>query len=108
MAQLEIMQPDVDWRAFARRIRQLRIERGLTQSALAGDRYTAPYISTIEAGKRRPSGDAVRHLAERLGVSEGELLTGLRPNEEAEMVLEIQKARSTLAEGDSTTARTIE
>ena len=45
----------------------LRSERGLTQRQLAEPAYTPAYISTLEAGRVRPSETALRFLAERLG-----------------------------------------
>ena len=37
------------------RVRQLRIARGLTQTDLAGDRFSKEYVSQIERGKTRPT-----------------------------------------------------
>ena len=37
------------------RLRQLRIAAGLTQSELAGDRFSKEYVSQIERGKTRPT-----------------------------------------------------
>ncbi|GIG57452.1 transcriptional regulator [Longispora fulva] len=62
------------------RLYRLRTHKGLTQKELAGDRYTAAYISTVEAERRTPSTDALAYFASRLGVSPAELSTG-RPTE---------------------------
>ncbi|MEV6526385.1 helix-turn-helix transcriptional regulator [Longispora sp. NPDC051575] len=62
------------------RLYRLRTQKGLTQKELAGDRYTAAYISTVEAERRTPSTDALAYFASRLGVSPAELSTG-RPTE---------------------------
>ncbi|WP_018347854.1 helix-turn-helix domain-containing protein [Longispora albida] len=62
------------------RLHRLRTDRGLTQKDLAGERYTAAYISTVEAERRTPSTDALSYFAERLGVTPAELSTG-RPSE---------------------------
>lgn len=59
--------------AVGRRVRELRVRLGLTQADLAGDRYSAAYISTIETGRRRASGAILRYLAERLGVDVADL-----------------------------------
>ncbi len=61
---------------LGQRIYRLRLARGLTQRDLAGDRYTAAYVSSVESGRRSPSGDALRYFASRLGVTEDELVTG--------------------------------
>jgi tetratricopeptide (TPR) repeat protein len=51
-----------------RRIRAARLRAGLTQKALAGDRYTGSYISALEKGLTRASMAALQYLAGRLGV----------------------------------------
>jgi tetratricopeptide (TPR) repeat protein len=62
---------------IAERLRRLRLERGLSQRELAEPGVTPAYISRIEAGARQPSLKVVRMLADRLGVSEGYLETGV-------------------------------
>src|SRR5919205_168251 len=37
------------------RLRQLRVAAGLTQSDLAGERFSKEYVSQIERGKTRPT-----------------------------------------------------
>src|SRR5215212_10130852 len=64
---------------IGRRVLRLRTERGFTQRQLAEPAYTAAYVSTLESGKARPSEGALRHLAERLGVTYEELATGRSP-----------------------------
>ena len=49
------------------RVRALRAARGLTQAALAGERFSKEYVSQIERGKTRPSRQALEWLAARLG-----------------------------------------
>lgn len=92
---------------FATRLRQLRIDRGLTQQQLAEPRYTAAFVSTIEAGKRRPSRPALEHFAQRLGVDAGELETGVAPGTRARVQIAIQEARVLVAAGDSEPALAI-
>jgi len=48
-------------------VRQLRVAAGLTQTELAGDRFSKEYISQIERGKTRPTSETVDWLALRLG-----------------------------------------
>ena len=43
--------------SMGERVRQLRIARGLTQTELAGERFSKEYVSQIERGKTRPTGD---------------------------------------------------
>jgi transcriptional regulator with XRE-family HTH domain len=52
--------------AFGRRLRKLRLARGLSQSALAGDGMSTGYLSRLESGARQPTERAVTYLAERL------------------------------------------
>jgi tetratricopeptide (TPR) repeat protein len=59
------------------RVRQLRISQGLTQTDLAGERFSKEYVSQIERGKTRPTGDTVEWLAVRLGVDASFLETGV-------------------------------
>jgi transcriptional regulator with XRE-family HTH domain len=58
------------------RIRDLRRRLGMTQTDLAGDDYSAAYISTIETDRRRPSRRLLEYLAPRLGVDVGTLSGG--------------------------------
>ncbi|MDQ3690500.1 MAG: helix-turn-helix domain-containing protein, partial [Chloroflexota bacterium] len=61
-------------RAIGTRIRQKRLERGLSQRALARDRFTPSYISALETGAVKPSMAALSFLAERLECSINDLL----------------------------------
>jgi tetratricopeptide (TPR) repeat protein len=63
------------------RLRQLRVGAGLTQSELAGDRFSKEYVSQIERGKTRPTRETVEWLAKRLGVDSGFLANGLATDE---------------------------
>lgn len=62
-------------RTIGGRIRQARKAAGLTQSQLAGDRYTKAYISALESGISKPSMAALDYLAPRLGTTSADLLT---------------------------------
>jgi tetratricopeptide (TPR) repeat protein len=79
--------------AFGARLRRLRVQRSLSQRELADPVYTAAYISTVEAGKRRPSRAALEHFARRLGIEVDELLTGKPPGLEAQLGLRLNEAR---------------
>jgi tetratricopeptide (TPR) repeat protein len=59
------------------RLRQLRVAAGLTQSELAGERFSKEYVSQIERGKTRPTHGTIDWLAARLGVDAGFLANGV-------------------------------
>jgi tetratricopeptide (TPR) repeat protein len=63
------------------RLRQLRVAAGLTQSELAGDRFSKEYVSQIERGKTRPTAGTIDWLADRLGVDAGFLASGVATDE---------------------------
>ena len=65
------------------RLRRLRVAAGLTQSDLAGDRFSKEYISQIERGKTRPTRETIDWLALRLGVDAGFLASGVSADERA-------------------------
>jgi transcriptional regulator with XRE-family HTH domain len=52
---------------IADRVRQGRIDAGLSQTALAGDAFSPSYVSLIEAGRREPTDAALAILAARMG-----------------------------------------
>src|SRR5580765_4381674 len=54
------------------RVRQLRVAAGLTQTDLAGERFSKEYVSQIERGKTRPTRETIEWLAAKLGVDAGE------------------------------------
>ncbi|MCI3274840.1 helix-turn-helix domain-containing protein [Streptomyces cylindrosporus] len=86
---------------IGRRVQQLRGERGLTQRQLAEPAYTPAYISTLEAGRVRPSEEALRHIAERLGVEYEELVTGRPARLATDLRLGLTGAQRTLAAGEA-------
>src|SRR5260370_27898406 len=63
------------------RLRQLRVAAGLTQSELAGERFSKEYVSQIERGKTRPTRETIDWLAVRLGVDPGFLANGVATDE---------------------------
>lgn len=60
--------------AFGRRLRRLRLERGIKQTDLAGGPVSASYISRLEMGNRLPSPQTLSYLAASLGVPLAALL----------------------------------
>ncbi|MGW0512631.1 helix-turn-helix domain-containing protein [Streptomyces olivaceoviridis] len=59
---------------FGRRLKRLRLERGLSQAGLVGDGMSTGYLSRLESGERRPTERATAYLAERLGVDASALI----------------------------------
>ena len=85
---------------LATRLRDLRLQAGLTKTALAKPRYTVSYVSQIEAGRRTPSGEAVAFFAGQLGVSPQFLATGIPEEIEEELRYLLEEARARLREAD--------
>jgi transcriptional regulator with XRE-family HTH domain len=50
------------------RLRELRLAKGLSATALAAPYYTRAHISALELGKIAPSLHALAHFAKQLGV----------------------------------------
>jgi Flp pilus assembly protein TadD len=71
----------------------------MTQAELAGDRYSAAYVSTIETGRRRASRTVLEYLAPRLGVD----VADLSGDQAAEWA--VAMARDLRSEGRSRAAR---
>ena len=69
-AMAHVSQPE-----FGQRLRELRLDRGIKQTELAGGPVSASYISRLEMGNRLPSPNALSYLAATLGVTVDELTT---------------------------------
>jgi transcriptional regulator with XRE-family HTH domain len=76
------------------RLRQLRVAASMTQSELAGDRFSKEYVSQIERGKTRPTAETLSWIAERLGVDVSYLQTGQSWNEYAEVEAAVMRAEA--------------
>ena len=63
------------------RLRQLRVAAGMTQTDLAGERFSKEYVSQIERGKTRPTRETIEWLAQKLGVDPGFLERGVSADE---------------------------
>jgi tetratricopeptide (TPR) repeat protein len=63
------------------RLRQLRVAAGMTQTELAGDRFSKEYVSQIERGKTRPTHETIEWLAHRLGADATFLERGVSADE---------------------------
>jgi tetratricopeptide (TPR) repeat protein len=78
------------------RLRQLRVAGGLTQTELAGDRFSKEYVSQIERGKTRPTPETIRWLADRLGVDAGFLANGVSADERGRVDAALARADALL------------
>ncbi len=86
--------------SLGERVRQLRINQGLTQTDLAGERFSKEYVSQIERGKTRPTAETVAWLAERLNVDAGFLLNGVSSGERERVESVIARAEAALESYD--------
>jgi len=82
------------------RVRSLRVASGLTQTQLAGDRFSKEYISQIERGKTRPTETTIAWLAEKLGVDSVFLSAGVSTEERARIEAELERAEALSAAHD--------
>ncbi len=65
-------------RAFGQRVREVRLEAGLTQEQLAERAELHPtFISNVERGYRVPTVPTMLRLARGLGVEAGRLVDGV-------------------------------
>ncbi len=81
-------------RHLGQRVRTLRVAAGLTQAELAGGRFSKEYISQIERGKTRPTESTVALLAERLGVDQGFLASGVSTEERTKVEALLARAEA--------------
>ncbi len=62
-------------RRLGARVRELRVEAGMTQESLAWEcDLSKPYLSQVEAGKRLPSIAVLDAIARRLGLRVADLV----------------------------------
>jgi tetratricopeptide (TPR) repeat protein len=76
------------------RLRQLRVAAGLTQSDLAGERFSKEYVSQIERGKTRPTRETIEWLAVKLGVDAGFLEKGVSADERSRVEAMLSRAEA--------------
>ena len=84
--------PRSDALKLAERVRQLRVAAGLTQSEVAGERFSKEYVSQIERGKTRPTPETIAWLAARLGVDPGFLASGVSSDERGRVEAALARA----------------
>jgi tetratricopeptide (TPR) repeat protein len=82
------------------RLRQLRVSAGLTQSDLAGERFSKEYVSQIERGKTRPTRETIEWLAIRLGVDPSFLASGVSADERGRMEATLTRAEALTEAGE--------
>jgi tetratricopeptide (TPR) repeat protein len=76
------------------RLRQLRVAAGLTQTELAGERFSKEYVSQIERGKTRPTRETVDWLAGRLGVDPEFLANGVSADQRGRVEAALARAEA--------------
>jgi tetratricopeptide (TPR) repeat protein len=76
------------------RLRQLRMAAGLTQTELAGERFSKEYVSQIERGKTRPTQVTIDWLSRRLGVDPVFLATGVASDARARVEAIVTRAEA--------------
>jgi tetratricopeptide (TPR) repeat protein len=76
------------------RLRTLRVNAGLTQTDLAGERFSKEYVSQIERGKTRPTQETIEWLAQRLGVDPGFLASGVSADERGRIETALARAEA--------------
>jgi tetratricopeptide (TPR) repeat protein len=82
--------------SLGERVRQLRLARGLTQTDLAGARFSKEYVSQIERGKTRPTAETIAWLAAQLGVEAAFLETGLSSSERERVESVVARAEAAI------------
>ena len=92
--------------AVGKRLRTARVASGLSQTEVAHGLLSVPQLSRIESGKRRPRLDMLVSLAERLGTTAVDLITGVPADRDAELRLAADLAELSLLSGDGAAALT--
>ena len=85
---------------MGKKIRALRLEKGMTQAALAGDTVTRNMLSQIENGLAQPSVTTILELAERLGVPTEYFFSECEDVNVFRKIAAIDKIRKAFADGD--------
>src|SRR5712691_6160145 len=76
------------------RLRQLRVAAGLTQSEVAGERFSKEYVSQIERGKTRPTRETIEWLAQQLRVDADFLQNGVSTDERSRIETLLARAEA--------------
>ncbi|MFU8945197.1 helix-turn-helix domain-containing protein [Mycetocola zhadangensis] len=84
----------VDALLLGRRIRSLRVSRGMTLEQLGAAIDRAPsQVSTIENGRREPRLSMLRQIAAALGTTTDDLLADEAPSERAALEIAVERAQ---------------
>jgi tetratricopeptide (TPR) repeat protein len=81
-------------------LKDLRLQHRLSQVDLAGDELHPSYVSLLEAGKRRPTPDVLRLLADRLDSTVEYLQHGVDPEVTERITLAVRYAQLALTNGE--------
>ncbi|MGD0166657.1 MAG: tetratricopeptide repeat protein [Gaiellaceae bacterium] len=76
------------------RVRQRRVALGLTQTDLAGVRFSKEYISQIELGKTRPTPETIDYLSSRLSIDPGYLAHGVSTEDQTRVEAMLTRAEA--------------
>lgn len=90
----------IDSAELGARVRQARVDRGLTQTELAGDDISVGYVSRIETGDRRPKFEVLLTLAARLDTDVEQLLADPSAQERDELQLGLNYTQLALESGE--------
>lgn len=85
---------------MGKKIRALRLEKGMTQAELAGDTVTRNMLSQIENGLAQPSVTTIAELSERLGVPTEYFFSECEDVNVFRKIGSIDKIRAAFADGD--------
>lgn len=89
-----VFPPGADVAGIGAQMQRLRVRQCLTQTELAGAKFTRAYGSSIEGGKRTPSAPAIAYFAGRLGADFGDLCFGYEPGRRGALLKEAALAIS--------------
>ncbi|MDN5895509.1 MAG: helix-turn-helix domain-containing protein, partial [Nocardioides sp.] len=89
-----------------RRLRAVRVAKGMTQADVSGDGMSVAYVSRMESGQRRPTARALVGLAHRLAVPVEQLLGAMAPREVDEIRMTLDYAELSLESGEPQEAAT--
>jgi tetratricopeptide (TPR) repeat protein len=92
-------------KSLGERLRQLRLTAGLTQTELAGTRFSKEYVSQIERGKTRPTSATIVWLADQLGVDPGFLENGVSHDDRGRVEAALTRVEALLESEQNQEAR---